>query len=273
MSSSRRLAEAARFRARLAAGTALDLLDVIAGRGDPLAPPRRLLGDDYSEFERIGNEFLGHFVKLGGLEPHHRVLDIGCGLGRMAVPLTRYLTTAGSYEGFDVARLEIDWCRRTIGSRHPNFQFRVLDVRNERYNPGGSAQPTAWPFAGATFDFAFAASVFTHLRPDDASAYIAEAARVLRPGGTLFATFFLLDEETRPRIERGDSHFSFRAATDGPAAAQDAGSFEAAVAYDLGWVRDRLGSAGLDVTDLRHGYWSAADDHLTWQDVIVARRR
>jgi SAM-dependent methyltransferase len=272
LSSSSRLA-AARFRARLVAGTALDLLEVLTGRGDPLAPPRRLLGDDYSEFERIGEEFLGHFVELGGLEPHHRVLDIGCGLGRMAVPLTRYLTTAGSYEGFDVARPEIDWCRRTIGSRHPNFQFRVIDVRNERYNPGGSAQPTAWPFAGATFDFAFAASVFTHLRPDDASAYIAEAARVLRPGGTLFATFFLLDDETRPLIDRGASYFSFRAATDGPAAADDGEAFEAAVAYDAGWLRGRLDDAGFELADLRHGYWSGTDDHLTWQDAIVARRR
>jgi SAM-dependent methyltransferase len=271
--SSRRLVEAARFRARLVAATALDLVDVVAGRGDPFAPPRRLLGDDYSEFERIGEEFLGHFVELGGLRPDHRVLDIGCGLGRMAVPLTRYLTTAGSYEGFDVVRPEIDWCRRTIGSRHPNFQFRVLDVRNDRYNPGGRAEPTAWPFADATFDFAFAASVFTHLRPDDASAYIAEAARVLRPGGTLFATFFLLDGETRPRIDRGASYFSFRAATDGPAAAEDATAFEAAVAYDLDWVRARLDAAGLDVAELRHGYWSGTDDFLTWQDAIVARRR
>jgi SAM-dependent methyltransferase len=273
LSSSRRLAEAARFRARLVAATALDLVEAAAGRGDPLAPPRRLLGDDYSEFERIGEEFLGHFVELGGLEPDHRVLDIGCGLGRMAVPLTRYLSTAGSYEGFDVVEREIDWCRRAIGSRHPNFQFRVLDVRNERYNPGGRAEPRTWPFADATFDFAFAASVFTHLRPADAAAYIAEAARVLRPGGALLATFFVLDDETRPRIERGESYFSFRAATDGPAAADDAASFEAAVAYDLGWVRERFEGAGLELTDLRHGYWSGTKEHLTWQDVIVVRRR
>ena len=267
MSSSSRF----RFHARRALATALDVAEAVTGRGDPLAPPRRLLGDDYSEFERIGEEFLGHLVEVGGLRPGDRVLDMGCGLGRMAVPLTRHLTVAGSYEGFDVVRPEIEWCRRTISARHPNFQFRVLDVRNERYNPGGQEQPTAWPYADATFDFAIAASLFTHLRPDDTAAYIAEAARVLRPGGTLFATFFLLDEDTRPRIARGESYFSFRHA-DGPAAAEDAESFEAAVAYDLGWLRGRLGAAGFTVGALHHGYWSGTDDFLTWQDVIVARR-
>ena len=267
MSSSSRI----RFHARRAAATALDAADAVTRRRDPLAPPRRLLTDDYSEFERIGNEFLGHFVELGGLEPGNRVLDIGCGLGRMAVPLTRYLSPAGSYEGFDVVEREIEWCRRAIGSRHPNFEFRVLDVHNERYNPGGSGE-LAWPFADSTFDFAIATSVFTHLRPRDTAAYLAEAGRVLRPGGTLFATFFLLDGDTRPRIERGESHFSF-AHGDGPAAAEDRESFEAAVAYDADWLRERLAAAGLTIADLRHGYWSGtAHEYLTWQDAIVARR-
>ena len=260
-----------RFHARRAAAAGADLLDALTRRRDPLAPPRRLLTDDYSEFERIGNEFLGHFVELGGLRPDHRVLDVGCGLGRMAVPLARYLSAAGSYEGFDVVEREIDWCRRAIGARHPNFGFRVLDVRNERYNPGG-ADPaaTAWPYADSTFDFAIATSVFTHLRPDAAAAYVAEAGRVLRPGGTLFATFFLLDEVTRPLVAGGTSHFSF-AHPAGPAAAEDPEDFEAAVAYDLDWLRERLGAAGLAVDELRHGYWSGVAEFLTWQDVVVAR--
>jgi SAM-dependent methyltransferase len=261
-----------RFHARRAAATALDAADAVTGRRDPLAPPRRLLTEDYSEFERIGDEFLGHFVELGGLEPDHRVLDIGCGLGRMAVPLTRHLSAAGSYEGFDVVEREVDWCRRAISSRHPNFGFRVLDVHNERYNPGGS-DAIEWPYAGASFDFAIATSVFTHLRPGEAAAYVEEAGRVLKPGGgTVFATFFLLDDETRPRIDRGASHFSF-AHRDGPAAAEDPESFEAAVAYDLEWLRERLEAAGLAIEQVRHGYWSGTEhDYLTWQDVVVARR-
>ena len=38
-----------------------------------------------------------------GLKPEHRVLDIGCGVGRVALPLTRYLTS-GTYDGFDIVK-------------------------------------------------------------------------------------------------------------------------------------------------------------------------
>ena len=38
------------------------------------------------------------------LSPDHRVLDIGCGTGRMAIPLTSFLSKKGSYEGFDIVR-------------------------------------------------------------------------------------------------------------------------------------------------------------------------
>jgi SAM-dependent methyltransferase len=272
LSSSSRRREAVRQRARRAGDAARDLADAVSGRRDPLVPPRRLLGDDFSEFERIGEEFLGYFTDIGGLERDHRVLDIGCGVGRMAVPLTRHLSAAGSYEGFDVAPREIDWCRDAITPRHPNFQFRVLDVRNERYNPDGQpASSVGWPYDDASFDFAIATSVFTHLRPADAEAYLAEAGRVLRPGGTLFATWFLLDDVTRALIAGGDSYFTFEHA-DGPAAAEDPNSFEAAVAYDVDWVRDRHAAGSLTPAEPRRGYWSGAEPHLTWQDVLVARR-
>ena len=251
---------------------ARDLADSLRGRRDPLVPPRRLLGEDFSEFERIGAEFLGHFTELGGLRPGDRVLDIGCGVGRMAVPLTRHLSASGSYEGFDVGPREVAWCRRAITPRHPGFRFRVLDVRNERYNPDGlPAAEVRWPYADASFDFAIATSVFTHLRPADAAAYLAEAGRVLRPGGTLFSTWFLLDDEACASIAAGRSYFSF-AHADGPAAAEDPHSFEAAVAYDLGWVSERHAASGLSIAERRVGEWSGAAEPLTWQDVVVARR-
>jgi protein-L-isoaspartate O-methyltransferase len=51
------------------------------------APESVFVGD--GDYRAIGAEYLGHFVRLGGLKPSDRVLDIGCGIGRMAVPLTQ----------------------------------------------------------------------------------------------------------------------------------------------------------------------------------------
>lgn len=64
------------------------------------APENVFVGD--GDYRAIGLEYLGHFVHIGGLKPNHRVLDIGCGIGRMAVPLTQFLDPkTGTYEGVD----------------------------------------------------------------------------------------------------------------------------------------------------------------------------
>ena len=116
----------------------LDAVDGLLGRRDAMTPPRsaRFIGS--GAYTEIGNEFLGHFTTLGGLTPDSRVLDVGCGQGRMAVPLLRYLSGAGSYDGFDIVSTGIDWCRANISASHGNFRFHHADIRNEEYNPGGS---------------------------------------------------------------------------------------------------------------------------------------
>src|ERR1700694_451969 len=99
-----RLPRALRRSFRRALYLPINLLDALAGRPDPLLPPRGACAVGEGEFRAVGEEFLRHFREIGGLEPGHRVLDVGCGIGRMAVPLTEYLEGRGSYEGFHVSR-------------------------------------------------------------------------------------------------------------------------------------------------------------------------
>ena len=64
---------------------AADALDALTGRRDRLTPPRRMSGYvGRGDFRATGEEFLGHFRELGGLRAEDRVLEIGCGIGRMA---------------------------------------------------------------------------------------------------------------------------------------------------------------------------------------------
>ena len=89
-------------------------------------PPAELLASvniGPGDYVGIGRRYLNNFVELGGLKPDHRVLDVGCGIGRMAVPLLEYLDERGSYEGFDIVPLGIDWCREKISPRRPSFRF------------------------------------------------------------------------------------------------------------------------------------------------------
>jgi SAM-dependent methyltransferase len=251
----------------------LDLGDRLRGRADPLVPPRRAQFVGRGDFARTGDEFLRYFRELAGLEPGHRVLDIGSGIGRMARPLAGYLSAEGAYEGFDVDRDGVGWCRRRYGRRHPNFGFKVADLYNRRYNEAGAhrASEYRFPYEDASFDVAIATSVFTHLLEDEAVHYLAEAARVLRPGGRLVATFFLLDEGSRARIASGESGLPFLDA-DGHVAVVSDDLPEEAVAYDDAWLRARASDLGLPVTDLRPGTWSGRPDGMSFQDLVICAR-
>src|SRR5215210_6135696 len=131
-----------------------DVLGFLLGRRDPLTPPKgRILFGGRPHYE-IGKEFLRHFVELGKLKPDERVLDLGCGIGRMVVPLTRYLGERSSYERLDVFPKGISWCQENTTPRYPNFRFQVADIFNKEYNPSGrfAASEYELPYNNASFD-------------------------------------------------------------------------------------------------------------------------
>ncbi len=167
-----------------------------AGRSPAPPPDRVFVGD--GDFRAIGAEFLGYFVEVGGLTPQARVLDVGCGIGRMAAALAPYLGPTGSYLGIDPVPDGIAWCRAAFAA-HPNFAFEHLDVENELYNPGGSVSPETMrlPADDRSVDFVILTSVLTHLRTAEAAHTLSEVGRVLAPGGRLFATAYLF-EGARP---------------------------------------------------------------------------
>jgi len=250
---------------------ALDARDAVLRRGDPLTPPRRLGFVGSGDFRTAGDEFRELFVRLGGLRPDEDVLDVGSGVGRVAVGLTGWLQ--GRYEGLDVVRRGVEWCQRAITPRYSNFSFQVADLYNRHYNPEGRvpASEYQFPFEDRSFDFVVLTSVFTHLLPDDRNNYISEIARVLRPSGRCFATFFLFDDEARSSLQdgRGSLDFPFRRSgywTNNERIP------EAAVAYDEADVADQFECNGLRIRAVRHGVWSGRDDGRGWQDVVVAVR-
>jgi SAM-dependent methyltransferase len=225
------------------------------------------------QHRRVGELYLRLFVELGHLKRDDAVLEPGCGTGRMAEPLTGYLSAAGSYDGFDVVSDAIRWCVENISSHHPNFRFRHVDVFNRAYNPGGQVDPAAleFPYGDESFEFVFLTSVFTHMLPADVRHYLGEIRRVLRPGGRCLMTFFLLNRESIAAVRDGRASRGFAHEGDGywydiPEKP------EAAVAYREGDVRLFLEEAGLPVREgIRYGRWSGRSEPPN-QDTLVVRR-
>jgi ubiquinone/menaquinone biosynthesis C-methylase UbiE len=248
--------------------------DLGRGGGDGLMPPRRLSFVGRGDFERTGREYLSHFRELGGLRPGDRVLDMGCGIGRMAIPLLDYLDESGSYAGFDVGRAMIRWCQREITARRPNFEFAWAPVYNQKYNPFGSisAAEFRFPYADGSFDFVFATSLFTHLVRAETEHYLRETARVLRPGGTCLLTFFALDEHAEGEIAAGRASFDFRHPIEG-GFTTDPSQPEEAIAFPAEDLRAMLDEVGLEVQEpIRFGLWSNHPDGPAGQDIVIAKR-
>ncbi len=228
------------------------------------------------DFRAVGAEFLGHFIRLGGLRPEHRVLDIGCGIGRMAVPLTQYLDVGkGRYSGLDPVEGGIAWCRRVVTPVYPNFTFQRLDIAHKLYNPQGkiSGEALKLPYPERQFDFVIMTSVVTHLPPDEVLVYLREVARMLKPGGRLFMTAFVVDEIAAANASgRRDPRLGFVRDGDGPCWHVPEMPPLAAVGFDDGFLDQALEKAGLVVSLKSLGHWRGQDaDH--YQDLYVAECR
>jgi SAM-dependent methyltransferase len=239
----------------------------------PIPRPRSMLGGGRGDFVRTGKHLQRVLQEVARLRPDERILDVGCGPGRVARLLTDYLSDRGSYEGFDVMAENIDWCRRTIATRRSRFRFVHVNLFNEMYNPQGDIQPSMFmfPYPESEFDLVFAFSVFTHMLPSDVRQYLLEVHRVLKPGARCLMTFFLLSERSESAIRSGRAARVF--ATQGHGYRSDSARIhERAVAYKEEWLRNMLGSSGLSVAEpIHYGRWSGSDGPLD-QDVVLAVR-
>jgi len=244
-------------------------MDVVAPH-QGLIPPRRFRQVGGGDFTEIGQRWVSELKELAGLRPSGAVLDIGCGSGRIAIPLLDYLDERGTYHGFDVVPEWVAWCQEHISRRNPWFEFARAEVRNAKYNPSGPpASQYRFPYEAESFDVAMAISVFTHLTMADLRNYVAEAGRVLKPGGRLLATFFIVDAANESAPGSAKIDFSHR---DGDCYVADPGLPELIVGYEEDRVRDTYHEAGLEVLEpIRYGSWSGRAGR-TRQDIVVARK-
>ncbi len=145
---------------------------------DPPAPPAtrlaegdyfdRLVEDagDFNPFTDRGWRTLARrFARASGGRTALRVLDIGCGTGRSR---QIYAPQASRYVGLDLSREAL----RLAAARHDTSGWLQADA--ERL-----------PFPDRAFDVAALSSVLHHV--PDMQAVLAEARRVVAPGGLVFA--------------------------------------------------------------------------------------
>lgn len=236
-------------------------------------PPRRLVWGGVGNFKKTGDEFLKYLQQICNLKPTEKILDVGCGMGRLAFPLTKYLDENGAYEGLDILKLQIDWLKANITSKYPNFNFHFANVYNKYYNPNGRIMASKYRFLynDSYFDLVCAVSLFTHMLPRDMENYVSEISRVLKKGGKVLFTFFLSNNENESKKLIVLKRLNFK---------YDFGGYrsiskrypEAAVGYDEQQIIALLKCNGFQKLKIFYGSWSGTGDFLSYQDIVTATK-
>jgi len=123
---------------------------------------------------RAAADQVAALVAKGGqpITAYQRILDFGCGCGRVISPLAD-LHPGAQLAGCDIDHEAIAWCAGALGHL-------------AEFKPNGTAPPLPW--ADGAFDLVYGLSVFTHLPEDLQWAWLADLERVVRPGGLVLTT-------------------------------------------------------------------------------------
>ena len=132
------------------------------------------VGGSYDRIGGIEFEILRHF----GLHAGYRILDLGCGSGRLAFSIAKNVEI--EYIGLDVVQSLLDYAEKKCP---PNYKF-ILN------------RALTLPVDDTTLDMACAFSVFTHLLHSETFLYLQGMHRALRAGGTVVCSFLEFQMET-----------------------------------------------------------------------------
>lgn len=150
---------------------------------------------DDREFVESGRRDVRKLVEGFGTGADSRVLDIGCGVGRLPIGMLAEFGKIRSYTGVDVSGESIAWCERNIAPFNPGAEFILLGLRNDRYNPAGHELDEAFRIpVDPGFDAIFLYSVFSHMETEEVKIYLREFHRLLSPDGGVFLTAFVEDD-------------------------------------------------------------------------------
>ena len=114
---------------------------------------------------------------LAQVEPGDRILDVGCGSGRLTIAAQKWVGPTGEAQGIDPAPEAIMVARRNAARAGLAAKFEVGLVET-------------LPFSDATFDVVLSRLVLHHLPGDLKQRGLVEMRRVLKPGGLCLVVDF-----------------------------------------------------------------------------------
>lgn len=250
----------------------LDYYEGVTGKRNKNVPKKGDIFIGSGDFITQGEHQVDLLKKHIDLQPSHKVLDIGCGIGRTAYTLTKTLDQSGSYDGFDAVKKGIDWCNKNIKPKFSNFNFIYTPLRNSLYNKSSINPETfQFPYDENTFDRVFLFSVFTHMKIADIQNYLIEINRVLKPDGLCLATFFTYTKEDKLENFPG---FKFPVKKENYRLLDEKVE-EANIAIEINFLKNMITKSGLKFEQKIDGFWNDFTKDRTdinFQDIIILKK-
>ncbi len=194
-------------------------------------------------FQQIGAVELAA-LKHYGLRSDGYLIDVGCGAGRLAQPLSGWMT--GRYLGIDLVPDLVAHARRI--SARPDWRFQVIDH-------------IGIPESEDQADMVCFFSVLTHLLHEQSYWYLEEAKRVLKPGGAIVFSFLEFHEPGHLQI------FLDTVINTKRRHLQPLNTFIEREAIQV-WAQ----SLGLEVVDIRDGGSAVGPEGALGQAICVLRK-
>jgi cyclopropane fatty-acyl-phospholipid synthase-like methyltransferase len=120
--------------------------------------------------------FQFEFLTSNGLQPEHRLLDIGCGTLRGGIPLIEYLH-AGNYTGVEVRAAVLEEARKELAESGLDHKDPVLI----------HVEDPAQIQAGEPFDLVWAFMVLIHMPDEVVDGYLRLVSQRMTESGEFYA--------------------------------------------------------------------------------------
>lgn len=138
------------------------------------------------QLQQICDVQIAAIRRFAGLDHSRWIVEVGCGFGQRAIPLIDQLRMDARYLGIDRSDEAIRWAQNTVSPASPNFSFDCMDLGVE-----GPALAKL-PVEENSQDLVIVATTFTDIWPEPLAQCLKEFARVLRPGGIVYAGFYVI---------------------------------------------------------------------------------
>ncbi len=205
--------------------TAPRIRAVSTAKAIPLPPPRLRGGGpaEISDGDYLAGAMREAQVlrRRAGLGPRTRVLDWGCGAGRLAIGIRHLTGHVADYHGVDVRAENLEWARDHLADDH--HRFTLVETADRVYDI---------PAEPESVDLLYTGAAFTHFVTADVTGWATSIAAVLAPRARVVLTAWVAQDvpDSEEKVGRPDD-----------------------VTYERGFFEATLYDAGLTVEEYVHG--------------------